>query len=122
MVMQLKEQIGAIRNCRKLLSPLTDGQRGDSYWGCSWSREEMQPFLETRPKAGGEMEKGKGREEKKEIPRLLPPLALGSPQCLHRLTLRGGAKQRPGDLQSMICRVSLQSRRLRMAYIWHRQE
>lgn len=64
--MQLKEQIGAIRNCRKLLSPLPEGQRGDSYWGCSWSTEEMQPFLETRPKAGGEMEKGKGREAEEE--------------------------------------------------------
>ena len=33
----------------------------------------MQPFLETRPKAGGEMEKGKGREEEKERNTLASP-------------------------------------------------
>lgn len=69
--MPLKEQIGVIRNCRKLLSPLTEGQRGDSYWGCSWSTEEMQPFLEL--KVGEGMEKEKGREEERERNTLASP-------------------------------------------------
>lgn len=75
----------------------------------------MQPFLEQlwSPKREAGWRRGKGeRKREKEIPWLLPPLVLGSLQCLHRLTLGGGEKRKPGDLQNMICRVGLQSRRV----------
>ena len=77
------------------------------------AQRKCSHFWRLGPKREGRWRRGKGeRKRKKEIPWLLPPLALGSPQCLHRLTLSGGEKQRPGDLQNMICRVGLQSRRV----------